>query len=198
MIDYIESIIPITALIAISLFTLGQVVDLIKRRKEAKRKTKAIHSIVVNELERNYWSLECFWGCLRLLQDSLPNGTLVAARGEIHHVMFTQNGLETFRPLPSFKLSIIDSLLLQTAEIDEKLFNLTNEVSSTLKELESYRNQLIEVFEQTGLESVDRGVRDFSIEFLAGLVYEYDNFYNPLGKLYLEVAKKKLETTKAW
>ncbi|HCG9876123.1 TPA: hypothetical protein NJ716_003109 [Vibrio parahaemolyticus] len=193
------SLLPVTVVVAIALFVLREVVDLIKKHREKQRKTKAVKLLLAEELERNHWALSTVFRVINEIKQytdekKVVEYSLVIARNgkEHYHAEFEEghSGLAIFR----FDFSVYDKLLVSIAELDEQLFEALSSTYTETRELNHYRDTLLDYLSGEDLAPN----REMTLGFLCGLADDEVLYYEHLNSSYQLLTGQKLERKRLW
>lgn len=187
---------PITVTVAIALFLVKEMLEILRKRKERQRKTNAAKLLLSQELEKNHWALVSFF---RILNDMKEAET--EAPRAVFRLHVARNGSEHFRMreepedknesgswIATFDTSLYEKHLATLAEYDEALYNVVNETYEEIFELIHHRETLTSFLAG---ESV--APSDMTRHFLSDMAAEKDDYYNALNKSYRVLTGKDLK-----
>lgn len=192
-----NNIFPITAVIALLLFLVKELLDLLKKRAERLRKIEAIKILLAEELEKNHWA---FRSMFRILDEIRFDADSPYVK---YHLEVSRNGNEHFcivqdfgvskTIIPKFSTGMYEKLLPTLAELDKSLFENVRKTYSDIFELVHYRDTLLEFFAGHNMDEDDR---DQIREFLCELADERDDWYCGLNEGYKALTNHELKTWK--
>ena len=184
-----QSFLPITALVAIILFAVKEIVEYVKKTRGNHRKIQAIKEILSEELERNLWTYKIMERTVKESMEILENcrnpafGIRRTATGEIRFWRKYDENEElegSGHPLPEVKQDKYESVVLELAQLDSGLFNSARIAYDSLKELGHIRKSLIETLD--GPENDGKG--GIWEGFLTYARRELKDIYDAMNELY--------------
>ncbi len=190
----LESAIPITALIAISLFIVREILDLIKSKRKSARSKRALKMLLSYELELNFWSLKHFFNLIKNLSEyeALNEITLEIKKGiETNYtVKITEKRTDAFsgQAVPPFHFDRFEKLILSIGELGNASYEKLQKAYSCLNELDDYRIQALNLFGNT--EWMDNP--DLTFSFLSRKSREYEQYYQSLNSAYKALTGNEL------
>lgn len=139
---------PITVVVAIVLFVVKEIVELIKKTREKSRKVSAYKALIAEELLKNAWSLKALKRLCLELQDSTlreieykksASGTerVIVRTAESEHVIFFWK----------IHTAAFEKIMTDLAVSNSKLFRSATEVYSLLAEAKHVRESIIDFSE---------------------------------------------------
>ena len=194
IIKSIESAVPITALIAIILFIVREILDLIKSRRKSFRSRKALKMLLAYELELNYWSLKSLFNLMKKLAEyeSINDVELLINKGiETNYTVKIEEkrtGEWTGQAVPPFYFDRFEKLLLPVGELGENTYEKIQEAYSCLNELNDYRILVLNLFgSNEWLE-----FPEMTFDYLSGKSTEFEKYYKQLNMAYKSLTGKEL------
>jgi len=193
--NFIASIFPATAVVAVLLFITRETLEFFRRRAADKRKANALTHLLARECELNYWTVKA----LRYIIQQIPcsehpdaNGTVSIERkpsGRVYaRVVSEDEGSESHHPIPKVHRDLMSKFLLDIATLDSSLFKLMEPAYDALSSLEHIRENLInapEAPDYIGQDGYLEGFAGFATETLCDVEQK-------LGVLYQHCTGKKL------
>lgn len=190
-----NNIFPITAAIALFLFIVKELLDLLKKRAERLRKIQAIKILLAEELEKNYWTFRSMFRILDEIQIHEESDTVK------FYMETSRNGTELFRKkddygisgsgIPKFQTSTYEKLLLSLAELDIALFEIVRDTYAEIIELAHYREVLIDFLSGSVLDEDDD--IESNKAFLSQFADEKDDSYHILNEGYKALTGNNLK-----
>ncbi len=176
MMSFDNPLIPITALVALTLFVLREILESFRQHRSRKRKIKAARTLLAIETEINYWAKKSITRTLETIKDTRNDEeddyhykVDLTSSGDAYFSAWyaDDRGLAMGNPIPSIHSETLDHWNAVLAETDNRLFERTLAFKSSLAELAHVRKGLIEhVNEETPLREeqllgfVDYGLRE--------------------------------------
>jgi hypothetical protein len=181
-----DSAIPITALIAIVIFIIKELIESYRARKNRNRTKNTVSMLLSYELECNFWSVKSLFGLFNKLKEyrHLDEITLSLKKGiESNYSVKIENkhGEWTGQAVPPFCHQRFDSLLVQISELGNETYEKLQDAYSCLNELEDYRAQVINLF--AGEDWIT--FPDMTFDYLSMKAEEYDEYYRKLNDAYV-------------
>ncbi|WP_343503683.1 hypothetical protein [Alloyangia pacifica] len=175
-------LLPVTVVVAISLFVVKEVLEGKRRRQGNSRKRRAVCRLLANEIERNHWSIKSLRESLGSVERALgsPNEEFTVITDTLggRLVRGTDDGEMTFeRPIPTAHLEGLASNLMLLAELDETLFEQALITGDALKELEHVINLLIDYGSDDSKRWMLDTYPDYARSELAEIEGTISNFY---------------------
>lgn len=164
--ETLQQIAPLTVVTAIALFVAKEVTEGIRRYKSRSRKASAIRILLVEEIERNNYSIHSLRHILRGTQgwaELDPRVTFslrTDASGRLHYRRNESDGGYAQSPMPNVHRKHFDRFLPDLAEVDSELFEQARKGYEKLAELDHIRNSLIALLAEKDLG--DRDLEGFS------------------------------------
>lgn len=150
--DNLETIIPVTALIAILLFIFREVIDLIKKYKSKNAEVRTYKKLIARELEENLWTYKVVFRTIKEVKQHLeefpnPHFSLIYTHDArvLFRVRRMGEGTELTggHSLVNTKHVVFDRIIIQLANSDASFFDLIQDAYDAILDLESLRNALI-------------------------------------------------------
>lgn len=192
-----NNIFPITAVIALFLFIVKELLDLLKKRAERIRKIEAIKLLLAEELEKNHWAFRTMFKILHEIQVHEESDTVK------FYMEISRNGTELFRKkddygisgsgIPKFQTSTYEKLLPSLAELDMSLFEIVRSTYAEIIELAHYREVLIDFLSGSVLDEDDI---ESDKAFLSQFADEKDDSYHILNEGYKALTNHELKIWK--
>lgn len=162
--------IPITAVIALMIFILKEIIEARRRWQADKRKRKASCTLLAEEIERNTWTLKLI---KRLIEDCVTahnEKTLNAVKlikeevtGDIRFQLEWKNGKYESNKLFHVHVDRLERLIHGIAELDEVLFEKAQAYGISAMRLRYIRSKMME-FGSLGYNAEDIFVKHFLTE----------------------------------
>ncbi|SBS66023.1 hypothetical protein [Vibrio splendidus] len=195
----IGTLLPVTVVVAISLFILRECVDLVKKYREKQRKTRAIKLLLAEELERNHWALLTVFNVLKEIkeytdeQKEVEYSLIIARNGMEHYHAELEDG-HSGSGIFRFDFSVYEKLLVSIAELDEELFEAISATYTKTRELNHYRDTLLDYLSGEDLAPTPEMTKGF----LCGLSEEEADYYGHLNDSYKLLTGSTLEKRRLW
>jgi len=198
--ELIDQFLPITALIAIALFVIKELVEFFKRSRERVRKIAALKILLSEELEKNHWAFKQLFSAMAALNpnndeyfSSQQFSLHVTREGKEHmRVRRDENeDLESNHPLLKFRFEMYERLLPSLAEVDAKLFHSVKNTYENLIELAHFRQTLT-----TWLAGESLFDAEMTRDFLANFVDRKDKYFEKLESGYRALKGEPLKSFK--
>lgn len=189
-----EKLIPVTALITITIFLISQIIEGYKVHKKQKHSEKSVKLLLAYELERNFWSVKHFFHLLSELEKvhRFDEATLTLTKGIESNYSVTieqKSGEFTGQAIPPFYHSRFDALIIQVSELGEDTYEKIQEAYSSLNELDDYRIQALNLFD--GNEWLSEPQLTFA--YLGDKAKSYEAFYSKLNEAYVCLTGNELK-----
>lgn len=144
----IESLLPATAVVAIVLFTAREMLEAKRRADTKKRTLRGLKRLFSRECELNYWAShrigEILGDVNRLASENRLRDIRVEERpvGGPYVVLRDDQGDVQMAPIPEVHRDELNKRLVETASLEDSLFECYESVLDRLAELENVRMQL--------------------------------------------------------
>ncbi|MGO4389230.1 hypothetical protein AB4Y85_17015 [Microvirga sp. 2YAF29] len=191
--DWLPSLLPVTVVVAISLFVLKEVLEFIKRRRADRRKGQAFRTLLARECEVNHWAQWRLEVTLRevhgdheegieaeYIAKELPGGDALWRRKD-------PDGGYSGGGLPDARTDLMSKLMVEIATIDKKLFTPLEDAYDSLITMRHIRASLL-MFVTSKEEEDQMHFEDFPEYGLS----ELEGVKEDLDKLYRECTGRPL------
>lgn len=186
----IENALPATALVAITLFCIKELLEFCRRRKSERRQLTAINRLLSDEIERNKWTLKVVKNCAASFESAAGQaGYKIFLKDEMSGVVRFCNekngeGYGSW-PLSEVKEDQLQSNLQKLADLDRKNFTLALDAHDALKELQHLRISIMD-------HANDESTKYRFGELANYLREEAEEIEKTLGTFYREITGKEL------
>lgn len=143
-------LLPTTALVALSIFAVKEIAELIRRRNSDKRKLKAIKTTIAEELQRNAFCrlrlTEIIKNILSYEEDDEVIWTFDRdPEGRVHVSMrYPDETIALGSWLPRTSTSTYQKVFLDLAGLDEKSFTTISEAYDRVSDMDHVRSSLLD------------------------------------------------------
>lgn len=150
--ENLQTVIPITAFIAILLFIFREIIDLIKKYKSKNTEIRTYKKLIARELEENLWTYKVVFKTIKQVKEHLdefpnPDFSLIYTHDDrvLFRVRRMGEGTELTggHSLVGTKLSVFDRIIIELARSDDTFFDVIQGAYDAILDLESLRNSLI-------------------------------------------------------
>lgn len=161
----IESILPATVIAAIGLFTLKEIIEYCKRRKERSRKVTAYKQLLLEELRKNAWTVSTLKEMCELIDNpGLTGISYHKTSAGSERIHFHIKKLSESSVLWPVHTSVFEKLYVGLAEIDADLFKATSELYEKLAEVKHVRDHFINFSEDDEIKPFIKGLHSYGID----------------------------------
>lgn len=187
LVNLVESILPITALCAITLFVTKEVIELKKRSGEKKRKLAAYKLLLAEELMKNAFTVRTIKGYFRAVLDESFSELIITKyeSGFISVVCRRLDGGGGGGSLPLVYTAFFDKSIVDLAVLDSKFFSVANETYEALADVDNCRTQLMRFAAENDRVMLE-GLSHYAIEKL-------DCAEERINKLYRFCSNKEMK-----
>lgn len=189
------SVLPITAVVAVVVFIIKEVLEYFRRRGADKRKIAALIALLARECELNYWTIKSLRRIVAEIsteESPNPQFRLTIERkssGRPYAKVVSEDGkIESHSGIPKVHRELMSKFLLDIATLDKKLFEVMEPAYDALADLEHVRETLVNIDDEVGLIPRD----DFLSGFAGYAVVELKDAEVALGALYKYCTNKPL------
>ena len=190
-------LLPITVVVAISLFIVRETLDYYRKSKEAGRKREAYKLLISEELELNLWAQKRIHSIVTDIEDeegNYPNAsyTLTVKESGKEYIQGNEDGKLIFGcPVPVVHDRYYEKLISHIAELDAAFFKLSQSCYEEVRNLAHVRSGLIEaLLAEENNEPYPHDIRKSG--FLDYAKNELPMIYDAMNALYRECAGKEL------
>jgi hypothetical protein len=142
----------ISAIVAIALFLIKEILELFRKNQARKRKIRALRVIIAEEMKINHWT----WLKVKDLVETVKE----MPKATHYQITTSTSGTERFewkRPdgggggqsFPSVKDDVLTKLIIEIAELDENFYNSAIGYSKGLAELKHLREGAYDFIHET-------------------------------------------------
>lgn len=191
----LAELLPITVYAAIILFIIKECWEIVKAKRKSNKTKRTINILLKYEIELNFWSLKSFFKLVESLNEyeSLDEIKLSLNKGiESNYCVKIKEpgGGFSGQAVPPFHFERFNSLLFQIGELGERTYEKIQTAYSTLRELDDYRTQALNLF-AGNYEWLE--FPDMTFNFLKGKAKEYEDYYQDLNLAYLCITGGQLK-----
>jgi hypothetical protein len=191
----LAELLPITVYAAIILFIIKECWEIVKAKRKSNKTKRTINILLKYEIELNFWSLKSFFKLVESLNEykSLNEIKLSLSKGiESNYSVKIKElgGGFSGQSVPPFHFERFNSLLFQIGELGEETYEKIQTAYSTLRELDDYRTQALNLF-AGNYEWLE--FPEMTFNFLKGKAKEYDDYYQDLNFAYLCITGGQLK-----
>jgi len=195
LLQSLESALPITVYFAVLLFIVKECIEFIKKINNNKIKIRAIKELLAEETEKNYWVYKVL---RRTVDDALdlkknwPAHECYIKTTSTNQVLFCTvlaGDKEGHHSLPEISTDKYEKILIELAQLDQKLFIKIQTGYSFIKEIGHVRKTLIETLEDTDEDEKEmmwEGFLGYANKELEEIFLEMKNLYYSLKSAELE------------
>jgi hypothetical protein len=195
-VEVLANIVPITVLVAVTLFFVKEIVEAIRRYSGDFRKKGAFRTLLARECELNHWTIKSIKRIVETIRDESAKEPQTK-----FSFIFPRSGKVLFRcehpdaewksgsALAEVHKDLMGKYLLDVATLDKKLFASLQVAYDALANLEHVRESLIYF-----VAPEDEQDKDHLYGFVGYALSELDDIYGDLAALYLQCTGQKLET----
>lgn len=185
------NLIPATALVAIVLFVMREVLEGRRRKNSKDRQVRAMKAILARECEHNYWPLRGLTEIFEFIKKEPNNykNVRIVERATGSAVEIKDGTRMHGFLIAKFRRDRMSDMLLDVAELDEQLFELVEAAYDAIGAVDNARFQLVNIddlVEHTGIEALLIGLPGYGLPRIS----EADA---ALKALYKECTGKQLE-----
>lgn len=138
------NVVPITALVAVTIFLIKELIEAVRRYRADKRKLSALRALLAAECERNHFSL----GRLKEKSSDIRQALKDDGRVWIEHARTGRDRIHIDGhgsvPVPKYHTSVCEKYLFEAASLDARMFELMEIVSVKMEEFKHLLSGLIE------------------------------------------------------
>jgi hypothetical protein len=144
-----ESFLPITVVVAVTLFLVKEILEYIRKEKAKSRKLNAFKMLIAEELELNFGafqSIKSTCGALEFNKDKWDGATYEARfkkSGNLYVHATHDGALVLCNPIRKVRMEQYDNLLVDIAELDEDFYLKVKSGYLKVIELEHLHSSLI-------------------------------------------------------
>lgn len=193
-VDQITSLLPITVIVAVSLFILKEAVEYIKNWRAENRQLRAYKILLARECELNHWVLLKLRDALRIVEEDFknqnPNNHRIE-RNSSGDIIF-KHGDWGSHHLPEVRSNLMSEIMLHVATLSQKLFSALENAYDGLADLRHVRTSLINFNEVASGESKSDfydGFADYGLREIADVFQTLDKLYQECTGLELKEAR---------
>jgi len=190
-----SSILPITVIVAISLFVIKESIEFYRRIMADRRKTAAIKKLLANEVEKNNWVMKSLKLQLELVQrDWLESDYKVTnTQSKGYRIEFEHsNGNGGASSVFEVSTVVFDKILFELPVLDANLFQLAEKAYEGIAEVKHLSGTLVELI----INQKDHPTPDFIISFSEYALEELAESHKDLCDLYRKCTNKELTSHK--
>lgn len=154
----IESVLPVTALCAIVLFAVKEVLELQKKNREKKRKLAAYKLLLAEEIMKNAFTIQTLRGYFRFVLDGSFRTLEIKKHesGFVSVACIRQDGGGGGGSLPLVHTAFFDKSIVELAVLDMNFFMAANVSYESLADVENCREQLVRYVSESDMETLQR------------------------------------------
>ena len=181
----------ISAIVAIALFLIKEIIEFFRKKHARKRKTGALKVLLSEEIKINYWTWLKIEDLVTIVKEK-PKTTqyqiITSASGTERFVWLRPDGGGGGQSFPSVQDDVSTKLITEIAELDKNFYSSAISYSKGLAELKHLRNGAYDFIHETAQgEHYAEGFCDYALD-------ELPEINNNLRKLFKEcTGKDKLE-----
>ncbi len=190
------SVLPITVIVAISLFIIKEAVELYRRIMANRRKIAAIKKLLSSEIEKNNWVVKSLQRHLNGIQDRWYKSEYIIAntypKGIRLEEKRSDGGGGGGSPIFEVSTSVFDKIVFELPVLDADLFALAENAYEGVAEIKHITDSLIE----NVTNKDDHISPDFMIGFCEYARDELNDSHTSLCSLYLKCTGNELTSHK--
>ncbi|GHB76185.1 hypothetical protein GCM10008107_27060 [Psychrosphaera saromensis] len=190
-----SSVLPITVIVAISLFVIKEAVELYRRIMANRHKIAAIKKLLSSEIEKNNWVVKSLQRHLNGIQDGWYKSEYIIANTYPKGVRLEEkrsDGGGGGSPIFEVSTSVFDKIVFELPVLDADLFALAETAYEGVAEIKHITDSLIENI----TNKVNHISPDFMIAFCEYALDELNNSHTSLCSLYLKCTGNELTSHK--
>ncbi len=145
----LERLVPLTVVTAIVLFVIKEVIEVVRRQQSRARKTSAIRTLLIEEMELNNWTIKSLRSTLEAIDNQMESDPQTEfylkkdASGAFHYRYRISTGGDGGASIPHVHRKHFDAFLPELAEVDKRLFEEARKGYERIGQLEHVRSRLI-------------------------------------------------------
>jgi hypothetical protein len=145
----LTDVLPVTALVAISIFIIKEIVEAIRRKNADRRKLGAIKLTVAEELQRNAFCHRTLVKLLARMVDESANeinwSSAKDVEGKVYVLASYKDGSLASRTwLPKTSSLTYQKIYLEAAALDKNLFDTLSKAYDCVSEMEHIRGSMLD------------------------------------------------------
>lgn len=134
-----DGLLPVTAIFAVILFALKEVIEANRRKKASGLRLQALKQLLAVECQRNKWTLDWLVRSIKDIKDALNNGydiSIKTTSSGTNRLHFDRGGKEHgSSPVPSAYDEFLKSHLFEAASLDENIFRNMHDAIWAVEEI---------------------------------------------------------------
>lgn len=143
-----NSVLPITAFVAIAIFIIKETIEACRRGAANTRRIRALKKLLAAECERNKWSFDKLSEQIDAVKDAHKHNQSLDIEpmhsGMMRLTVSTPNSWNMSSPIWPVHRAVLAQHLFETASLDEKLFDRMEAMSVSLNDIAHVRDSFIE------------------------------------------------------
>jgi hypothetical protein len=194
----LSSLVPISAVVAVTLFCTKECLEFVRRRDTDSRKISALKLLVARECELNHWTIKSYVRIVKALraeaevevaEERASFGIVEKANGKLFFRTYEPDGSESGQMwMPEVHRDVLGKYLLEIATLDSEFFDVAEHAYDALAEVQHVQDHIRERQnkpEYIALDDYDVGLGEYSIG-------ELNDGKKTLDKLYQYCTGKEL------
>lgn len=194
----LSSLVPISAVVAVALFCVKELLEFVRRRDSDARKISALKLLVARECELNHWTIKSYTRIVSELKDAAeiedlekrPSFDIIETSSDKRFFRTSEaDGSESGQMwMPDVHRDVLGKYLLEIATLDSEFFEVSESAYDALAEVQHVQDHILEREDQADfidLADFDLGLGEYSIR-------ELGDAKDALDKLYLYCTGKGL------
>ena len=182
--ELFTTLLPITVIVAITLFFLKEVIEGLRRWRANVRRGRAFSILLARECELNHWVHKCINEVLVTIKADIAeedSAEYTIERRSSGDVFFRReySGGWNVRGLPGARTNVMRDMMLEVAALNPTLFNCLEAAYDSAINLSHLRDSLITFIEKNDEDNNEflSGFIDYGLRELTDVLADLNNLY---------------------